>query len=68
MAQKAKPAPAPEPAPIPRQIGGFAIFGGVDGLNDPDPMQAAMDAAVAEHNARQAAALAAVLERGRKPR
>lgn len=66
MAKKSQsdaPAPAPTPA---RVIGGFAIFGPIDGSGAPDPVQTAMDAAVAEHNERQRAALAAALAAGRK--
>lgn len=38
---------------LPRQIGGFAILAPMTGEGQGDPMQAAMDAAVAEHNARE---------------
>lgn len=70
-AKAAAPAIAPTVAPtsaataagLPATIGGFAIFASIDGAAGQDPVQAAMDAAVSEHNAaviaEQAAARAA---------
>jgi hypothetical protein len=63
-AEKAPPAPPRQAIVKPH---GFALIGPFDETAEPDPVQAAMDAAVAEHNAavqaRQAEALARTLAR-----